>query len=260
MAIWGDYHTHSVYSHGDGTVEDNVKRAVELGLKEIGITDHGICAYPNNMPPHELDDFLSDVTDCRAKYPQINILAGIEANLISLSGRIDLTEQQQEKLDYIVFGYHYIRMLVANPVDMATLWLANLLPGASSAKRIVKNTDAYIKTMQKYRIAVIAHPQKSILCDLKVLGEAAKEYGVHVEVNEKNLEFGSHDFETLIKTGCKLIIVSDAHSPQKIGLVPTALEASRAAGIPDEAYANWERLPDLNFNPKTVLNRERFDR
>ena len=40
MKISGDYHTHTVYSHGFGSVEENVKQAENLGLKEIAITEH----------------------------------------------------------------------------------------------------------------------------------------------------------------------------------------------------------------------------
>lgn len=254
MAIWGDYHTHSVYSHGKGTVEDNVKRAAELGLKEIGITDHGICDYPNNLPPDEVNDFLFDINECREKYPDINIYAGIEANLISNDGRMDITDEQQEKLDYIICGYHSVRIMMVNPADLFTMFLPNIIT-KNSAKRIVKNTEAYIKSMRGYRVAIIAHPLKNIKCDLKALGEAALEFGVHIEVNDKNLELGPADFETLMKTGCRLIINSDAHAVEKIGQMPTAFAASRAAGVPDEAYANWGKFPDLRFNPKTVYKR-----
>ncbi len=41
MILLGDYHTHTIYSHGWGTIEDNVKVAVKKGLKQIAITDHG---------------------------------------------------------------------------------------------------------------------------------------------------------------------------------------------------------------------------
>jgi putative hydrolase len=39
--ITADYHTHTRYSHGKGTIEDNVRVARDMGLKSIAIADHG---------------------------------------------------------------------------------------------------------------------------------------------------------------------------------------------------------------------------
>ena len=41
MILTSDYHTHTVYSHGKGTVLENALVAKEVGLKEIAISDHG---------------------------------------------------------------------------------------------------------------------------------------------------------------------------------------------------------------------------
>ncbi|MBF1138496.1 MAG: PHP domain-containing protein [[Eubacterium] sulci] len=36
-----DYHTHTTFSHGTGSIEDNVKVAISKGLKALAISDHG---------------------------------------------------------------------------------------------------------------------------------------------------------------------------------------------------------------------------
>ena len=40
MKILADYHTHTIYSHGKGTIEDNVKVAISKGIETLGISDH----------------------------------------------------------------------------------------------------------------------------------------------------------------------------------------------------------------------------
>ena len=42
IKLFADYHTHTIYSHGTGTIIDNVMIARKKGLKEIAITDHGL--------------------------------------------------------------------------------------------------------------------------------------------------------------------------------------------------------------------------
>ena len=39
--LYYDIHTHTTYSHGKGSIEDNAAAAVAAGLKILGISDHG---------------------------------------------------------------------------------------------------------------------------------------------------------------------------------------------------------------------------
>ncbi len=41
MELVADYHTHTVHSHGTGTVAENVIAAQCRGLAAVAITDHG---------------------------------------------------------------------------------------------------------------------------------------------------------------------------------------------------------------------------
>ena len=40
MILFGDYHTHTIYTHGKSTIEENVLVAIKKGLKEVAITEH----------------------------------------------------------------------------------------------------------------------------------------------------------------------------------------------------------------------------
>src|SRR5690554_3674055 len=41
MRGFADFHTHTVYSHGRGTIADNVAAARARGLAQVGMSDHG---------------------------------------------------------------------------------------------------------------------------------------------------------------------------------------------------------------------------
>ena len=81
MEILADYHTHTVYSHGKGSIEDNVKVAISKGIKKIGISDHG---YKNVAYGVKIDDFekmREEIDILNEKYKnQIEILLGVECN------------------------------------------------------------------------------------------------------------------------------------------------------------------------------------
>ena len=73
MAYLGDYHTHTIYSHGKGTVEENVRQAIKMGLKEIAITDHGFRHMMYNVSRAQFVSLIEDVKEARIKYPEIKI-------------------------------------------------------------------------------------------------------------------------------------------------------------------------------------------
>lgn len=106
MEILGDYHTHTVFSHGHGSIEDNVKAAIKMGLKEIAITDHGFSHNSYGVRRMDVAKMLEEIAYLNAKYPNIKVYAGLESNLLGLDGRVDILEEDYEWLDVLVCGYH----------------------------------------------------------------------------------------------------------------------------------------------------------
>ncbi|RKD34419.1 histidinol-phosphatase HisJ family protein [Thermohalobacter berrensis] len=80
-----DYHIHSHFSGDCNTpMEDIVKHAVNLELKEIAFTDHVDFDYPSPDPNFEIDfdDYLEKFNEIKDKYNhKINIILGIEVGL-----------------------------------------------------------------------------------------------------------------------------------------------------------------------------------
>ena len=70
-----DYHTHTIFSHGKGTIEQNVQEAIQQNLKAIAITDHGFGQPFAGITPKKFEVMKAQVKELRKKYPQIEILS-----------------------------------------------------------------------------------------------------------------------------------------------------------------------------------------
>ena len=68
-----DLHTHTVFSHGKGTIEDNVKAAVEKGLETIGIADHGPGHLTYGVKRENFPVMRKEIERLKPLYPQIQL-------------------------------------------------------------------------------------------------------------------------------------------------------------------------------------------
>ena len=63
MQIFGDYHTHTTFSHGKGKVLENALNAKENGLTEIAIADHGFGHLLYGMKRKDLPALRQEILD-----------------------------------------------------------------------------------------------------------------------------------------------------------------------------------------------------
>lgn len=78
-----DYHTHTIFSHGKGNIEDNVVSAIEKGLRGIAITDHGPGHLTYGMRKEDVPVMREIVNIMKEKYKEIEIYLGVEANVVN---------------------------------------------------------------------------------------------------------------------------------------------------------------------------------
>jgi len=247
LAFWGDYHTHTTYSHGRGTVEENVQRAIELGLKEIAITDHGFKHMTYNVRRMDWPYLEKEVKALREKYPEIKILLGLETNFNSADGNIDVLPSEIEKLDIVVCGYHAF----CKPDklgDIFKFWLPNLmlkLTRRKSPKWKLKNTNTYIKAIEKNTIDIVSHPNYDMIIDVVEVAKACKHFGTYLELNGRKIQISDEELEKVAATGVEFVCNSDAHHVGDVGEISKAIETIKRVGIPYSQIANWERFPIL---------------
>lgn len=242
MHIFGDYHTHTVYSHGKGTIRENIEAAISKGLREIAITDHGPGHPAYGVSSQNLIKMRKEIDSLQKEYRDIKIMMGVEANLISCEGDIDVSPEDMKLLDKLLVGFHN----GALPKNIGEAfkfyggnYIAKVVPPMRPAMRNI-NTQAMINAINRYKIDIITHPGAKIDIDPAPLAKAAGLRGTALEIN------ASHGFLTLeyvkiaMKENVMFAIDSDAHIPGNVGNVKKGIDVAEAAGLSSNRIINAE--------------------
>ena len=240
MKIFADYHTHTIYSHGKGTIRENVESAIKKGLKEIAICDHGPSHVGFGVKRKNFKKIRQEIDNLNKEYSQIKILMGVEANIIGYDGEIDVNDEIMELIDILLVGFHFGAM-PKSIRDAYNMFVVNYLGRFS--KKIDKkardmNTKAVINAINRYDIDLITHPGAKVDIDTKELAKAASQRGTALEINS------SHGFLTLeylkiaMEENVKFLISSDAHRPEDVGNVESAIQRALKAGLNADRIIN----------------------
>ncbi len=242
MAIKYDFHMHTKYSDGKSTMEENVKEAIKKDLHIIAITDHGPGHLVYGIKERDILKLREEVNDLQRKYPQIQILLGIEANILGADGKIDLTDLVEENIDILIAGYHFgsrpskfcrdMRIHMYNLLGLKIKYFRN--------KIVNENTMALINAMEKYNIDVLTHPGDKGKVDIDLVAQVAAKTGTKLEINERHTHLTVEEIKIAMKYDVKFIISSDAHFYEHIGVYNDALNRVKEAGLDLRRVVNYE--------------------
>jgi len=246
MLLYGDYHTHTNFIHGKGTVDDNVKTAASLGLKQIAITDHGLKHIAFGLKKRKLPNYTKEIRAAEKKYG-IKVFKGVEANLISTDGQIDMTPDEIKQFDIILCGFHKF-IWPKTLKDFFGFFIPNyfldLFNIKTSKKMKERNTRAVINNIKKFPVDVLTHINYGLKVNCKAVAAACAKYGTYLELNGKRITYSDNELQDMIDTGVQFIVNSDAHSVSRIGEVKICLDAINRLKIPYERIANFNKAPD----------------
>ncbi|MCT4507287.1 MAG: PHP domain-containing protein [Tepidibacter sp.] len=236
MNIIADYHTHTVYSHGKGTIEENVLEAINKGLKRVGISDHGYKHMGFGIKYKDIKKMRDEIDELNEKYKDIEILMGIEANILDDEGNIDVDDNIRQHLDYIMAGYHF----GSTPTKLIKGSINHLInfTGLLKKSAIEYNTKAVINAMNKNDIFIITHPGAKASVDLLEIAKVAKKTNTALEVNSKHGHLTVDELKLLKNSGVKFALGSDAHDSKDVGNFISGIKRIKQAGIDISSVIN----------------------
>ena len=235
-----DYHTHTDWSHGKGTIEDNVRAAAQKGLSGVAVSDHGPGHLIYGIKEEKFLPMSEEIGRLRQIYKDMDIFFSVEANIISIDNYIDVDKDRLKAFDFIIAGYHFgVRNshFIGNFVHNSSPFG---LPGRDGLKK--KNTEMTVKAIYENRIKIISHPGDKGPFDITEIANACAERGTWLEINEHHGYLTVEAIKQAAKTSVEFIINSDAHSPEKVGSCDVSIGMAIKAGLDMERVVNIERI------------------
>jgi len=239
MEILLDCHCHTIASgHAYSTVGEYAKEASEKGLELIAITDHG----PKTPGMVFGDTYFLNLKALQKKLYGVEILTGIELNIINADGDVDLDNSMLRNLDVVIASMHDVCIT------------------PQTAK---KNTKAVINAIKNPYIKIIGHlgdPAFPIIVEDIV--KAAGDYHTAIEINEASCtgyrSGGEGTVRKLIELGkAKKISFtwgSDAHFHTAIGEFDNIRKISLDTGLNENDILNTSIIRFKDFIAQRDLN------
>lgn len=249
MALPADYHMHTpLCHHAVGEPTEYAARAVEVGLKEIGFSEHNPMIRDDfddwHMSSADLDAYIANVEKARRDHPGLVIRIGLEVDFIP--GHEDWIRQLAARYpwDYFIGSVHYVSDVwdLDNPKklsewkkrDPMKVWTAYFERLALAAESGLFQTIGHADLCKKFCF----YPQQDCTELFRRFVEAAKRGGVAMELNTAGLRKGCKEIypsrqivEMAAEVGVPITFASDAHAPEEVGMsFAEAVSLARSGG------------------------------
>jgi len=200
--IRGDLHMHSTWSDGRDTIEDMVLASRQLGYEYIAITDHSERAWSSRrVAAEDVPDQRAEVEVLRQRYPAIQILHGIEVDIMH-DGSLDFDDELLVGFDIVLASLH-------DHGGHDGAWL----------------TERYLRAIRHPLVNVITHPANRSPAhstgydlDFDSLFDAAVNSGTAMEIDGApgHLDMDGLLARRAIAAGVTLVIDSDCHRAEAL--------------------------------------------
>jgi histidinol-phosphatase (PHP family) len=249
MQLPADYHMHTpLCRHAVGEPVDYARHALEIGLEEIGFSDHSPMANDSfddwRMADRQLDDYVAKVRLAQQTFPQLTIRLALEVDYLPGQEGWIRKLAARHPWDYFIGSVHYVSDSwdIDNPAklsewkkrDAFEVWSAYFVRLAQAAKSRLFQIIGHADLPKKFGI----RPKQDCRPLYKDFINAAAQAGCAIELNTAGLRKDCREIypcaELLELARLKQVPItfgSDAHAPGEVGLnFAEAVALARSVG------------------------------
>jgi len=214
--VRGDLHTHTAWSaDGKNTLEEMVAAAAARGYEYYAVTDHS-----HYLREGRLAAQLEEIERVRERFPELRVLAGVEAN-IRANGEVDVPEEELALLDWVVASVHQA-------------------PHTRPTERVLEAMDnPYVDVIGHLTGRRIGKRGPREIAVGRVI-EKALATGVALEINGQpdRLDLPDVHVRAAKEAGVRLVVSSDAHQIRAQGYVELAIGQARRGWLTKDDLLN----------------------
>jgi histidinol-phosphatase (PHP family) len=249
MSLPPDYHMHTpLCRHATGEPVAYAKRALELGLQEIGFSDHSPMLRDDfdnwRMRFDQLDEYVEKVQRTQKDFPQLIIRLALEVDYLPGGEDWIRALAARQPWDYFIGSVHYVSdsWAIDDPQKLSEwknrdsfevwqIYFERLTKAAESKLfEIIGHTDLPKKFGHR--------PSQDCTALYGKFLDAVKKSGCAIELNTAGLRkdckeiYPSREILQLaFEKGVQITFGSDAHAPEEVGMnFAEAVQLARGAG------------------------------
>ncbi len=229
--IRGDLQMHTKATDGKNTILEMARKAAEIGLEYIAITDHSkALAMTGGLDEKALAKHLKAIEKTNTQFSAVRILKSVEVDILA-DGTLDLRDDILAECDLVVAAVHSRFNMEEEEM-----------------------TRRVIKALKNPHVDILAHPTGRLILarepyklDLKAVIEAAVSEGVALEINAypDRLDLRDMDARLAREMGAKLVISTDAHARQQMDLMKFGVFTARRGWIEAKDVINTRPLKEM---------------
>ena len=240
-SLKGDLQIQTSWTDGSVSIAEMAAAAKKIGLEYLAVTDHTkSLAMAHGLDEKRLVKQGTEIEALNKRLSKFRILKSAEVN-VDKNGLLDIADSALKKLDLVCVAVHSHFDL-----DKKTM------------------TERIIRALKNPLVNILFHPTGRLIgrrepyqIDMLKLLRAAKQFGVALEVNgsPERLDISDNLIREAIKLGVKLVINSDAHSPDHFRWLELGVAQARRGWATKKEVLNTLQLNDFLAAIKSLKKR-----